>query len=250
MYYFFAFCANCFPPLNKAQINMSGNAEDPGTSKHMSVEEQAREHNKSFWRLEEEEAAAGAASGEHGDDENEGGREEAAETTTDDYGVSEHEGREDDDTTTDGDHIASGSGSNPTAKKKAAKPRKERKPQVLANVTDEYTLVSECGLPLEPKDKASGFSHQIGCIVRESVSINTKDIRSQENAALLQTMVDKLHQRYKFPDEDSKKAAESNAIMKMSTALRSWRSRRTNGRRKCSPTSQTSSLWSRLVAYH
>ena len=218
MYYFFAFCANCLPPLNKAQINMSGNTEDPGTSMHMSVEEQAREHNKSFWQSPNEEMEdAEDASGERGDD---------------DYGVSEHEGREDDDTTdggdhtTDGgDHTASGSGTNPTAEKKAAKPRKDRKPQVLANVTDEFTLVSECGLPLEPKDKASGFSHQIGCIVRESVSINTKDIRSKENAALLQTMLDKLHQRYKFPDEDSKKRAESNAITTMSTALSSWRFR-------------------------
>lgn len=204
---------------------MSGNADEPGTSKHMSIEEQAREHNKSFWNeeMEEAEAAAGAAGYEGGReeaaDDYEGGREE----TTDDYGTTD--GREDDDTTDGGDHDASGSGTNPTAGKKAARPRRPRKAQVLANVTDEFTSVSESGLPLEPKKAASGFSMQIGCIVRESVSINTKDIRSPENTAILQTMLDKLHQRYKFPDEDSKKRAEANAITKMSTALSSWRFR-------------------------
>src|SRR4051794_17492369 len=194
---------------------MSGNAEDremgAGTSKHMmSVEEEAREHNKKFW--EEEEAAAGAAGYE-------GGREE----TTNDYGTTD--GQEDD-TTDGGDHGPSGSGTNPTAGKKTRKARQQpRKPQVLANVTDEFTLVSPSGLPLEPAKLAKGFSMQIGCIVRESVSINTKDIRSEENAALLQTMVAKLHQRYKFPDEDSKRRAEGNAITKMSTSLASWRFR-------------------------
>ena len=95
---------------------------------------------------------------------------------------------------------------------------------MLANITDEFTLVSPSGLPIEPTDKASGYSMQLGCIIRESISINTKDIRSKENAALLQVLLRKLHLRYKFP-EDSKKVAEHNAITKMSTALSSWRSR-------------------------
>ena len=190
-----------------------------GSSKHMSVEEQARERNKSFWepqnQMEEEEAAAGAAGYE-------GGREE---DTTDGREDDTTDGREDD-TTDGGDHGPSGSGTNPTAGKKTRRPRqKPRKAQVLANVRDEFTSVSPCGLPLEPKKLAKGFGMQIGCIVRESVSINTKDIRSEENAALLQTMVGKLHERYKFPDEDSKKRAEANAITKMSTCLASWRFR-------------------------
>src|SRR3954454_20735682 len=118
---------------------MSGNAEDreivAGTSKHMSVEEEAREHNKQFWEsqneMEEEEAAAGAAGYEGGreeaDIEHEGGREEA----TDDYGTTD--GQEDD-TTDGGDHGPSGSGTNPTAGKKTRRARQQpRKPQVLAN---------------------------------------------------------------------------------------------------------------------
>ena len=201
---------------------MSGNPEEPGNSKHMSIEEQARENNKSFWQVqnEEREEVEAAASGERGDDEHE--RREDADTTGD-YDVSEDE--DDDTETTDGnDHTASGSGTKPTAEKKAKIPRKDRAPQVLANITDEFTLVSPGGLPLEPKDKARGYSMQLGCILREILSINTKDIRSKENEALLQTLLQKLHHRYKFP-EDSKKAAESNAIKTMSTALSSWRSR-------------------------
>src|SRR3954471_20098843 len=65
---------------------------------------------------------------------------------------------------------------------------------------------------------------QLGCIVRESISIHTKDIRSKENVGLLQILVRKLHLRYKFP-EDSKKVAEHMAITKMSTALSTWRTR-------------------------
>src|SRR3954464_10088660 len=110
---------------------MSGNAEEPGPSKQMSIEEQARDANKSWWpgqneEREEVEAAAGAASGELANNEHEG-REDDAETT-DEYGASEHS---DDYTTTDGgDHTASGSGTKPTAEKKAKRPRKDQTPQV------------------------------------------------------------------------------------------------------------------------
>ena len=76
---------------------------------------------------------------------------------------------------------------------------------MLANVTDEFTLVSPSGLPLEPKDIAKGYSMQLGCIVRESMSINTKDIRSKANEALVQNLLQKLHQRYKFPEPLNKK---------------------------------------------
>ena len=45
----------------------------PSPSKHMSIEEQAREKNESFWamsqRLEEAEAAEAASGGERADDE-------------------------------------------------------------------------------------------------------------------------------------------------------------------------------------
>jgi hypothetical protein len=65
---------------------------------------------------------------------------------------------------------------------------------VLANVTDVFTLVSESGQPLEPSEVAKGYNMQLGCIVHETVSINTHDIRSEANMALAEALIQKLHQ--------------------------------------------------------
>ncbi|KAM0836645.1 hypothetical protein ACQ4PT_062179 [Festuca glaucescens] len=132
------------------------------------------------------------------------------------------------DTTTDGsDRTDDGSG-NPAAKKKKNR-RKDRKPTMLANTTDEITKVSESGLPLEPADVAARYGMQLGCIVRESMSINTKHLRSEANESLVDNCLTKLHRRYTFPTE-YKNMSKSNkvnklAITKMSNALSSWRSR-------------------------
>ena len=95
---------------------MSANA--PSSSKHMSVEDEAREKNKPFWAMSqelEEGEAVELARGGDGDYEQED---------------------EDETTTTDGgDHT---DGGNPTAQKEK-KQRRDRTPQVLANVTDEFT---------------------------------------------------------------------------------------------------------------
>ena len=95
---------------------------------------------------------------------------------------------------------------------------------MLVNVTDAITKVSDSGLPLEPAKVAKGYSMQLGCIVRESMSINTKDIRSKANKVFAETLLKKLHQRYTFPAPFNKKV-DSLALTKMSTALSSWRSR-------------------------
>jgi hypothetical protein len=193
---------------------MSGNAEDrPGSSKQFSDSEKDPdwEANDAATTDEEEEVrGADAATGEE---------EEVRET---DY---LGEGEE----TTDGGagRTDGGSGGDPPAQKKkrvARGPRKDRKAQVLANVTDAITKVSDSGLPLEPAKVAKGYSMQLGCIVRESMSINTKDIRSEANKVLAETLLKKLHQRYTFPAPFNKKV-DSLALTKMSTALSSWRSR-------------------------
>ena len=62
---------------------------------------------------------------------------------------------------------------------------------------------------------------QLGCIVRESMSINTKDIRSDANEALVETLLKKLHLRYTFPQPFNKKV-DILAVTKMSTTLSSW----------------------------
>ena len=200
---------------------MSANA--PSSSKHMSVEDEAREKNKTFWamsqQLDEREADELARAGD-GDYEVE---EEEETTSTDggehtDGGVGEH-------TTTDGGEQTDGGagGSNRTAKKQK-KVRKDRTPQGLANITEEFTLVSRSGQPLEPKEIARGYGMQLGCMLRETVSINTHNLRSKENEALVQNLLMKLHERYTFPKPLNKKV-ESLAITKMSDALSSWKSR-------------------------
>ena len=174
---------------------------------------------------EEEGRDAHAATG----NEEEGQEADAAAIGNEEEGQESEYFEEEGDDTTDGggtDRTDGGSGGDLTAKKKkkARAPRKERMPQVLANVTDAITEVSPSGLPLEPQTVASGYSMQIGCIVRESMSINTTDLRSIENKALVETLFKKLHQRYTFPEPFNKKV-DTLALTKMSTALSSWRSR-------------------------
>ncbi|KAM0878024.1 hypothetical protein ACQ4PT_035131 [Festuca glaucescens] len=202
------------------------------------MEEEARAANATFWQVSQQEEEveaeaeeAAAAGGNDGDDEEEGyddahmseGREEDEPTTTD--GGDHTAG---DDTTIDGSDRTDGGSGNPAAKKKK-KERKDQKPMVLANTTDEITKVSENGLPLEPTDVAAGYGTQLGCIIRESMSINMKHFRSEANEHLVDNCLTKLHRRYMFPAK-YKNLERSNkvnklAITKMSNALSSWRSR-------------------------
>ncbi|KAK1618853.1 hypothetical protein QYE76_024370 [Lolium multiflorum] len=220
------------------QINMSGN-----TSKPRSQNEEAREANKDFWEGyeqprkaaaespdDEEEGRDAASEGEGRDTASEGeGRGAAADTGDDDdtwddaaQTGEETTGEENAANRTEGD-----SGGNPQEGKKkrtARRPRRDRRPQVLANVTDAVTVVSESGLPMEPSWVAKGYGMQLGCIVRETVPILTQDLRSKENEAIAQSLLQKLHQRYTFPEPFNKKV-DSLALTKMSTALSSWKNR-------------------------
>ena len=173
-------------------------SDSAGPSKKMSVEEIARNANKPFWEVSQELEEAGAASGDRADDEHDGLEGDDAETTD---GAASG-GHEDDATTDGGDHTDGGG--DPTAPKEK-KERKDRTPQVLSNVTDHFTEVTPSGLPVAPEATAKGYSMQLGCILRESVSINTKDIRSTANKALRDVLLQKLHQRYTFPEPFNKK---------------------------------------------
>ncbi|KAK1628148.1 hypothetical protein QYE76_002463 [Lolium multiflorum] len=223
------------------------------TSKPRSQNEEAREANKDFWEGyerprkaaaespgDEEEGRDAASDGEGrgaADDTDEGrdtasegeGRGAAADTGDDDdtwddaaEPAEETTGEENAANRTEGD-----SGGNPQEGKKkrtARRPRRDRRPQVLANVTDAVTVVSESGLPMEPSWVAKGYGMQLGCIVRETVPILTQDLRSKENEAIAQSLLQKLHQRYTFPEPFNKKV-DSLALTKMSTALSSWKNR-------------------------
>ena len=200
---------------------MSGN-EEAGTSKHVSFggEAEARAANAQFWELESQPPP------QEGDEDfvMPDGGEEGDDTTTD----GDRTGG--DDTTTDGGGPTDGGSENPPATKKRRERRNPRKPQVLANITEEITVVSDSGAPLEPAEVVKGYGMQLGCIVRESVSINTRNLRSEENERLVDLLITKLHKRYKFPHPytdnlDRSTKVNRLAITKMSNALSSWRTR-------------------------
>jgi hypothetical protein len=66
--------------------------------------------------------------------------------------------------------------------------------------------------------------------VQESMSINQKNIRAKGNTQLRELLIEKLHNRYQFPEPFNNKKLNGNkvnklALTRMSTALSSWKSR-------------------------
>jgi hypothetical protein len=116
-----------------------------------------------------EEAEADTAA-EKEDETTDGGAEEEDETTAGGAGG--------DETTAggagNGDRTDGGS-ANPPAKKK--KDIKYRTPQVLANISEEFTEVTVSGLPMAPVELARGYGMQLGCIIRISMSIKPRRSR-------------------------------------------------------------------------
>ena len=170
--------------------------------------------------MEEEEDVAIA-----GNDEKDGGGDEHNVDDDEGTGVGEDDTTTDGGDRTDGGARTDGGSSDPVAKKK--KERKDRTPQVLAPICEEITEVSASGLPMAPAYIAKGYNMQLGCIVRENMSINTKHLRS--NSALVENIIKKLHKRYKFPSPYDNlqrgNAVNKLAVTKMSNALSSWKSR-------------------------
>src|SRR5215213_2225712 len=124
---------------------MSADDNVAGTSKAaMTLEEEARAANAEFWefgpsqRQEEEEVDLAAEEVGADREMTEAGEEEEYETTTD---GGDHTG---------GDVVGEADGSGNPAAKKKKKPRKDRKPTVLANTTSEIKVVSESGQTQEP----------------------------------------------------------------------------------------------------
>ena len=54
---------------------------------------------------------------------------------------------------------------------------KDRRPNVLGIVKEEFTEVSSSGHPMAPKELVKGYAVQLGCILRSTVSINTENLR-------------------------------------------------------------------------
>ena len=173
---------------------------------------------KAFWELSQEmeeqphlyEAAAfptdpettdGAAEDDHTDATTDGAAEDA---TTDDGG-------------------ARTDGSQPKRQ------RKDRRPTVLRTLKEEVTEVDSDGNPTAPERIVKGYSLQLGCILRSTVSINTENLRHPDRGNLRNLLFTKLHERYKFPAEFENTSLKGNkvnnaALTKMSKALSTWKS--------------------------
>ncbi|KAK1612707.1 hypothetical protein QYE76_036380 [Lolium multiflorum] len=122
------------------------------------------------------------------------------------------------------DDTTDGAGEDDTGAPK--KLRRERRPNVLSTVKQAFTEVNASGHPTAPPDLVKGYSAQLGCILRSTVSINTENLRHPDRANLRTLLFKKLHERYEFPVDCSEKHLMRNkvhnaALTKMSTALSS-----------------------------
>ena len=107
--------------------------------------------------------------------------------------------------------------------------RKDRRPTVLRTLKEEVTEVDSDGNPTAPERIVKGYSLQLGCIVRSTVSINTENLRHPDRGNLRSLLFTKLHERYKFPAEFENTSLKGNkvnnaALTKMSKALSTWKS--------------------------
>lgn len=133
-------------------------------------------------------------------------------------------------TTTDGGGDATTDGG--SASKKA---RKERTP-IMVDVSKRsiITSVSAKGAPEEPAKFVVGYSNQLAAILRNTVTINTENLKSEENRGFLIQLFRKLHARYAFPGDEENKYNNDNlkgnpvnkyALKKMTKALSNWKAR-------------------------
>jgi hypothetical protein len=81
---------------------------------------------------------------------------------------------------------------------------------------------------LAPDEFVKGYAAQLGCILRSTVLINTENLRHPGRGNIRSLLYTKLHEQYKFSDRYvsthlSKNKVNSATLMKMSTALATWR---------------------------
>ena len=142
-------------------------------------------------------------------------------TTEDDPTDATTDGAAEDATTDDGGARTDGS--------QPKRQRKDRRPTVLRTLKEEVTEVDSNGNPTAPERIVKGYSLQLGCIVRSTVSINTENLRHPDRGNLRNLLFTKLHERYNFPAEFENTSLKGNkvnnaALTKMSKALSTWKS--------------------------
>jgi hypothetical protein len=87
--------------------------------------------------------------------------------------------------------------------------------------------------PLEPEEPRKCYGNQVGCILRECMTINDDDLRGKEH--FKQLLLTKLHKRFKFPGREDKiehpwddpalKKINNHAMGMLSNDLASWKGR-------------------------
>ena len=123
--------------------------------------------------------------------------EDAEEDTDPDYTT--HSGVGDDTTGGAAEDATTDDGGAHTNGSQPKKQRKDRRPNALRTLKEEFTQVDSDGNPTEPKHIVKGYSVHLGCILRSIVSINTENLRHKDRGNLRNLLFTKLHERYKFP---------------------------------------------------
>src|SRR4051812_30365068 len=108
--------------------------------------------------------------------------------------------------------------------------KRNRIPTKVGTIRQEFTAVTSAGVPSEPKRFAEGYGRQVAAILRNTVPITTINLRSHDNSHYCQLLLNKLHERYKFPDPYNNTNLKGNkvnkwALRKMRKALSSWKNR-------------------------
>ena len=100
------------------------------------------------------------------------------------------------DATTDGaaEDATTDDGSARTDGSQPKRQRKDRRPTVLRTLKEEVTEVDSDGNPTVPERIVKGYSLQLGCILRSTVSINTENLRHKDRGNLRNLLFTKLHE--------------------------------------------------------
>ena len=146
----------------------------------MAHNDEADGSGKAFWELSQEM--------EEEPHRYEGALEEtdADYTTPSGVGDDTTDGAAEDATTNDGGARIDGS--------QPKRQRKDRRPNVIGTVKEEFTEVSSEGHPTAPKELVKGYVGQLGCILRSTVSINNENLRHCDRGNLRNLLFTKLHE--------------------------------------------------------
>jgi hypothetical protein len=142
----------------------------------MADNEEASGSGKPFWKLsqeleEEEMMEVEVEEREEEEEEMEGADPNDMDVEEDDM----DQGADDTTTTTSGGEDGT------QRKKKPLKDRKDRRSKQLLPDRQEITQVSENGYPLAPEEVVARYGAQVACILRNTVLLNTVNLRSEEN---------------------------------------------------------------------